>query len=174
MSINLAVRLIRQIVLYVHLTKEYDMLELRKHVLEILSTEWTTTDELAEILSVKFPSEIMFERDYKGDKKVLSQALGPTLWALSNDGFVEDDGSVWKKRWRKVEKEERTSVDAVVESLVQLNYAQNENQALRILAIRAIRENPEDYEKLVEEAKKIEETKKRLLKIAIGTEKKAD
>lgn len=150
------------------------MLKLREFVLEILSTEWTATDELAEILSVKFPNEIMFDKDYKGDKMILSKALGPTLWAMSNDGFVEDDGTKWpeKKRWRRMGKEEQTSVDAVMKSLIQLNYAQNENQALRILAMRAIRENPEDYEKLVEEAKNIEETKKRLLKIAIGTRKK--
>lgn len=152
------------------------MLNLRKYVLEILSTEWTTTDELAEMLSVKFPSEIMFEKDYRGDKKALSQALGPTLWALKNNGLVGDDGTKWpgKKRWCKIQREERTSLNSVVESLIQLNYAQNENQALRILALRAIRENPDDYEKLVEEAKKIEETKKRLLKKAIGTRKKAD
>lgn len=151
------------------------MLNLKKYILEILSTEWTTTNELAEIMSVKFPNEIMFEKDYRADKKALSQALGPTLWALKNNRFVEHDGTKWpgKKRWRKIQKKERISLDAVIESLTLLNYAQNESQALRILAIRAIRENPKDYEKLVEEAKKIEEAKKRLLKIAIGTGSKS-
>lgn len=151
-------------------------MNLRRYVLETLSTQWTKSDKLAEILSVKFPHEIMFEKDYRGDKKLLSKALGPTLWGLENNGFIEDDGTEWpgKKRWRKIQKEERTSLNTVIESLLQLNYAQNENQALRILALRAIRENSDDYERLVEEAKKIEETKKRLLKIAIGTEKKVN
>lgn len=150
------------------------MLNLRKYVLEILSTEWTRSGELAEILSVKFPNEIMFEKDYRGDTNLLSQALGPTLWGLKNDGLIEDDGTKWpgKKRWRKVQREEGISLNKVIKSLIDLNYVQNENQALRILALRAIRENPDNYEKLVQEAEKIEETRKRLLKIAIGTEKK--
>lgn len=149
-------------------------MNLSKYVLEILPTEWTTTDELAEILSVKFPIEIGFEKDYF-DKTTLSQALGPTLWALKNKGLVEDDGTKWpaKKRWKKVRsEEERPLLDLVIKSLMELNYAQNENQALRILALRAIRENPGDYKKIMEEAGNIEETRKRLLKIAIGTEKR--
>ena len=147
-------------------------MDLRKYVLEILSTEWTTSDELAEILSVKFPSEIMFDKDYMGDKRALSQALGPTLWGLKNDGFVEDDRTYGKKRWRRIEEEEETSLDTVIESLIQLRYAQNESQALRILAMRAVRENPDDFKKLVEEAKKMEETKKRLFKTLLGTKRK--
>lgn len=151
-------------------------MNLRRYVLEILPREWTTTEELAEILSVQFPKEIMFERDYRGDKKFLSQALGPTLYGLRNAGFVEDDGTRWPetKRWCKIAKEEHTSLDTIIKSFIELNFAQNENQALRILAIRAIRENPDDYKKLIEEATSMEETKKRLIKIAIGTKKKSD
>ena len=92
---------------------------------------------------------------------------------MRNKGLVEDDGTKWpeRKRWRRIEKEGHTSLDAALEALIQLNYAQNENQAVRILALRAVRENPQDIRKLIQEAKKIEETKKRLLKIAIGTRK---
>lgn len=151
-------------------------MNLKKYVLEILPTEWTTTNEMSEMLSVKFANEIMFEKDYRGDKKLLSQALGPTLFGLKNQGLVEDNGTKWPgvKRWRKIEKEEHTSIDTVIKSLIMLGYAQNENQALRILALRTVRENRDDYSKIVDEANKIEETKKRLLKTAIGTEKKSN
>jgi len=149
-------------------------MNLRKHVLEVLSTEWTTTDELADILRVKFPDEIRFEKDYGGDKKRLSQALGPTCWGLRNVGLIEDDGTKWPgtKRWRRIAKEEQTSLDVVINSLIELDLAANENQALRILGMRAIQEFPADYEKIVEEATKIRETKRRLAKIAIGSKKK--
>jgi hypothetical protein len=151
-------------------------MDLKKHILEVLSTDWTPTDEIADILSVKFPNEISFDKDYRGDKKALSQALGPTLHGMKNQALVEDDGTKWPgvKKWRRIEKDENISVDVVVKSLMMLGYSQSENQALRILAMRAIRENPEDYKKIVEEAKKIEETKKKLLKKALGTEKKTN
>lgn len=151
-------------------------MNLKKYVLEVLSTEWTTTDELAKMLSAKFPEEIMFEKDYGSDEKALSKALGPTLYGLKNQGFVEDDLTKWPetKKWRRMEKEERTSLDVVVKALMLLGYAQNENQALRILALRAIRENGEDYKKIIEEAKRIEETKKKLLKTALGTRENAE
>jgi hypothetical protein len=150
-------------------------MDLKKYVLEVLSTEWTTTDQLAEMLSVKFPNEIMFEKDYGSNEKTLSKALGPTLYGLKNRGLVEDDLAKWPetKRWRRIEKEERTSLDVVIKALTLLGYAQNENQALRILALRAIRENVDDYKKIIEEAKKIEETKKKLLKTALGTRENA-
>lgn len=150
-------------------------LNLRKYVLEVLSTEWTTTEELAEILSANFSNGIMFKTDYRNDKRVLSSALGPTLYGLRNEGLVEHDGTAWPKtkRWRIIAKEEQTSLGTVVKSLMQMGYAQNENQALRILALRAIRENPDDYKQLVEEATKMEETKKRLVKIVIGTKRKS-
>jgi len=150
-------------------------LNLKKYVLEILSSEWTTSDELAKILSMKFPNEIMFDKDYKGDISILSQALGPTLWGLKNNALIEDDGVKWpeKKRWRKPQQEEKASLNKVIKSLIDLNYAQNENKALRILALRAIRENPDDYKKIVGESEKIEETKRRLLKTIVGTKKKS-
>jgi hypothetical protein len=151
-------------------------MDLKKYVLEVLSTELTSSDEIAHILSVKFPSEIKFADDYGNDEKRLSKALGPTLYGMKNQGLVEDDGTKYPdaKKWRRVEQKEHTSIDNVVQSLIMLGYAQSENQALRILALRAVRENPDDYKKVVEEAKKMEETRKKLLKTAIGTDKKND
>jgi len=146
-------------------------MDLKKYALEVLSTEFTSTNEIAEMLAAKFPNEIMFERDYGSDKKTLSQALGPTLHGLKNQGLVEDDGKKWPnvKKWRRIEKKEgSTTIDEVVHALILLGYGKNENQALRILAMRAIKDNPDDYETIVEEASKIEETKRKLLKTIIG------
>jgi hypothetical protein len=148
--------------------------DLKKYVMEVLSTDLTSSDEIAQMLIVKFPTEIKFAEDYGSDRKTLSKAIGPTLYGLKNQGLVEDDGTKWPdaKKWRRLEKEERISINNVLKSLIMLGYAQSENQALRILALRAVRENPNDYKKVVDEAKKMEETRKKLLKTAIGIDKK--
>lgn len=145
-------------------------MNLRKYVLQILSTKWTTTDELAEVLSSEFPSEIMFERDYMGNKKSLSQALGPTLYGLKNAGLVEDDGTEWPatKHWKRVQPKEQISVDKAAEALIMLHWTKDKEQAIRMLAARTIREHPAEFKELIEKVTRIREESKRIGRKVLG------
>lgn len=147
-------------------------MNLQERVMEIITTDWITSRELAVIIAEKYPDDFKKE-PYSGDVKALSMALGPSLYALANRGRIEHDGTEWPaiKHWRRVRPKESISVDDVAEALITLNLAKDKEQAIRMLAARAISGNEPEFEELVKEASRIREETKKIGERLLGLSK---
>ena len=144
-------------------------MSLQRCVMEIINSEWVTSRKLAEIIAKKHP-EIFKAEPYNGDITALSMALGPVLYALARKGLVEHDGTEWPatKRWRRVLSKEHVSVNDVAEALIKLHLATDENQAVRMLAARTIREHESEFKELIKQAIKISEESMKIGKKLLG------
>lgn len=144
-------------------------MNLQEPVMEIITTDWITSRELAKIIAEKYPED--FEgQPYSGDVTALSMALGPVLYALSNRGRIEHDGTEWPaiKRWRRVQPKEPISVDDVAEALILLHWAKDKEQAIRMLAARTIRDNKIEFEEMMKEASRIREESTKIGRKVLG------
>lgn len=147
------------------------VMELQKPVMEIITGDWTTSKALAKVIADNYPEEFK-EAPYLGDLSTLSMALGPVLWALRNQGLIEDDGTKWPatKRWRRTIPKESISVDDVAEALVKLHHAKDKDQAIRMLAARTVRERRKEFKDLIDDASRISEEAMTIGKKMLGLE----
>jgi len=144
-------------------------LALQKYVMEVIDSEWITSRKLAERIARKHP-EVFKAKPYNGDITALSMALGPVLYALARRGLIEHDGAEWPKikRWRRIVSKGHISVNEVAKALVNLHYAADENQAIRLLAARAVREHESEFRKLVKQASRLSEESAKIAKKMLG------
>lgn len=137
--------------------------------MEVMPDEWVTSKELAKTIAKKYPEDFR-KPPYRGDLSAFSMALGPSLYALANQGRIKHDGTKWPaiKRWRRVEPKEQISVDEVAEALTKLHLATDKNQGIRMLAARIVRERPEEFAELVREASKVSEESMKIGRKILG------
>lgn len=144
-------------------------MNLQEQIMEIISTDWVTSRELAEVIAHKFPDDFK-KQSYGGNIAALSMALGPVLYALANRGSIEHDGTKWPetKHWRRIEPKERISVHDVAEALIRLHLATDNDQATRMLAARTVREHESDFKILIQEASRVSTESLRIGKKILG------
>ena len=157
---------------YISLTNKDEwslVMNLQERVMEFITSEWVTSKELAKLIANKYRED--FEKSpYSGDLSALSMALGPALYALARRNRIEHDGTEWPatKHWRRVEPKERTSVQDVAKALTQLNLAKDEEQAIRMLAARTIREHQDEFKILVQKALRLSQESMKIGKEILG------
>lgn len=144
-------------------------MNLQEEVMRLITSDWVTSKELAELIAEKNPEEFKKE-PYLGDISNLSKALGPVLWALRNQGRIADDGTKYPgtKRWKRLESIDKISVGDAAKALVKLNLATDESQAIRMLASRTIRDHREEFERLVQDAFRVNEEALRIGRQMLG------
>jgi hypothetical protein len=128
-------------------------LYLQDEVMKLIGDEWISGKELAEQIAEKNPEEFK-KAPYLGDISKFTKALGPVLWALRNKKKIVDDGAKYPAaaRWKRAEPGNSISVEEAARALVKVHLANDEKQAIRMLASRTIREHKPEFEEYIQAA----------------------
>lgn len=134
---------------------------------------WITGRELAEQIALKYPEDFR-KKPYLGDISIFTKALGSVLTSLRKQKRIIDDSTPYPgaKRWKRAEADDNITVEDAARALVKLNLANDENQAVRMLASRTVRENTPEFEALIKDANRVSEEALRIGKQMLGIKDK--